>query len=274
MEIARDFVITNRATGEEIKRDDFKNKILFLDFFAYWCSPCNTSSPEVEEQISEYYKKMGGNLHGVEVVVIGVNIESSNPAATDQFVSNVGFKTVADDFGSSGGAWAQFGAGGIPHFVVMNGTAGGSHQQWEVLHSGAGFSGAGYYRGIIDTIEPGSQPEIRVEQPTGVSLKDGAVTKSFGKKRVGSKATKKTFTIRNTGKATLNGLRIVRSGRNRKDFKVSRLSSTSLEPGEKMTFKVRFSPKGKGNRIAKLKIRSNDANENPFDIRLRGRGVK
>jgi hypothetical protein len=37
---------------------------------------------------------------------------------------------------------------------------------------------------------------------------------------------------------------------------------------------VTFKPKAKGNRNAAIHIRSNDADENPFDIKLTGLGKK
>ena len=45
-----------------------------------------------------------------------------------------------------------------------------------------------------------------------------------------------------------------------------------LAPGEAMNVYVSFKPVGKGNRNAVLKISSNDKNESPFDIKLRGLG--
>jgi hypothetical protein len=49
---------------------------------------------------------------------------------------------------------------------------------------------------------------------------------------------------------------------------------TSLAPGSSTTFKVIFKPSAKGTRKANIHIKSNDADENPFDIKLTGQGVK
>ncbi len=275
VETASDFTITNRATGKEIRRDDFKGKIVFLDLFAYWCPPCASSSPVVETEIAKYYQSRGGNPHGVEVEVVGVNIESESPSSTDSFISKVGFKTVADDFGNSG-AWAQFGQGGIPHFVIINGVKGGSHQEWEVLHSDSGFRGSAFYRNLMDSIKPGEEarsPEIEVQNPPGSQLKDGESKRSFGTVLVRSKSAAKTFIIKNRGKANLSGLGIAKGGIHRSDFTAGPLGKTTLLPGEQTTFKVTFAPKGKGKRTASIKISSNDSDENPFDIPLAGMGV-
>ena len=277
VQIASNFTVTNRETGKPIRRNDFEGKILFLDFFAYWCGPCRTSSPAVEAEIAKYYEKTGGNPQGVKVVVIGVNIESESPASTNEFIASVGFKTVADDFGAADGAWAQFGKGGIPHFVIINGVKGGSHQQWEVLHSDPGFRGSAFYRSLIDSIgRPGTvqTPEIAVEQPKGSGLEDGKANKNFGTFKVGKSGTVRTFSIRNTGNAPLTGLAITKTGLNKKDFIVTAPLVSTLHPGVTTSFKVMFKPTAKGTRKAAIRITNNDPDENPFDITLTGTAVR
>jgi thiol-disulfide isomerase/thioredoxin len=277
VQIASNFTVTNRETGKPIRRNDFEGKIVFLDFFAYWCGPCRTSSPTVEAEIAKYYQKKGGNPQGIEVVVIGVNVESQSPSSTDEFITSVGFKTVADDFGAAGGAWAQFGRGGIPHFVIINGVKGGSHKQWEVLHSDSGFRGSVFYRNLINSIEPAETvqtPEIIVEQPKGSGLEDGTANKFFGTSKVGSRGTVRTFTIRNSGDAPLTGLAITKTGLNTKDFIVTAPVVSTLSPGETTSFKVTFKPTATGTRKAAIRLKSNDSDENPFDIKLTGTAVR
>lgn len=115
-------------------------------------------------------------------------------------------------------------------------------------------------------------PEIVVEQPTGTGLTDGTAKKSFGTVKVGKTSTAKTFTIKNTGKASLTGIAITKNGTQAKDFIVSTPSVTSVAPGKSATFTVKFKPTAKGTRNAAIHIKSNDANENPFDIKLTGIG--
>jgi hypothetical protein len=116
-------------------------------------------------------------------------------------------------------------------------------------------------------------PEIAVEQPKGRSLKDGN-TKSFGRIKVGKAGSSKVFAIRNLGSGALKGLVIRKSGKHAKDFSVTKPARTSLAPNGSTTFKVTFKPKAKGKRNAFIQIISNDADENPFDIKLSGFGIK
>jgi Lamin Tail Domain/Abnormal spindle-like microcephaly-assoc'd, ASPM-SPD-2-Hydin len=119
-----------------------------------------------------------------------------------------------------------------------------------------------------------SDPEIVVEQPAKTGLVDGTTKKSFGKIAVGKKSPAKIFTIINTGKADLTGLVITKNGKHAKDFLVTALTKTTVAPGTSATFKVTFKPKAKGARNAAIQIKSNDADENPFDIKLTGTAGK
>jgi uncharacterized membrane protein len=116
-------------------------------------------------------------------------------------------------------------------------------------------------------------PEIAVQQSSGGSLVDGAAKRSFGTVTIG-RSKSKAFTIRNVGSATLKGLAITKDGANKGDFTVTPIARTSLAAGGKTTFRVTFKPGAKGTRNAAIHIRSNDANESPFDIRLAGAAVK
>ena len=58
------------------------------------------------------------------------------------------------------------------------------------------------------------------------------------------------------------------------EFTVGLPGKKALAPGASTTFKVTFKPAAAGSRIAVIKIASNDSNENPFDIKLTGTGIK
>ena len=115
-------------------------------------------------------------------------------------------------------------------------------------------------------------PEIAVEQPSGTDLTDGTSTIAYGSSNVGVGVTK-TFTIRNTGTASLTGLAVTKDGTNSADFTLGSLGATSLAAGGSTTFDVTFTPAASGSRTAAIHIASNDADENPFDIALTGTGV-
>lgn len=116
-------------------------------------------------------------------------------------------------------------------------------------------------------------PEIDVQQPVGTSLVDGTSKKSFGTVVVGQSGPTKTFTIFDTGTAKLTGLAILVDGTNAGDFIITPLTKTALTPDTSTNFKVAFMPTASGTRTAAIHIKSNDANESPFDIKLAGSGA-
>lgn len=116
-------------------------------------------------------------------------------------------------------------------------------------------------------------PEIAVKQGS-TNLVDGKAKSDFGTVKVGKKSKAKTYTITNKGKATLKNLKITASGAKKKDYVIAPPGATTLAAGKSTTFKITFKPTGKGPRNAALKIASNDADENPFDIKLTGIGKK
>jgi hypothetical protein len=130
--------------------------------------------------------------------------------------------------------------------------------------------GVGSYGGAdFKTVQ---QPEIAVQQPAGRNLTDNKSKIQFGTVRIGKTGAARKFTIRNSGKAPLTGLSLRKTGKQAADFQVGKLSRTSIPAGGTATFSVSFKPKATGVRNAALAIRSNDADENPFDIKLTGQG--
>lgn len=119
---------------------------------------------------------------------------------------------------------------------------------------------------------PPTVPEIDIQQPTGNSLEDGLTKVAFGTVTIGDRGKPKTFRIKNTGNGKLTGLLVTRKGVNEWDFKVIQAPQTSLAPGTSTTFTVTFKPSGKGSRTATIHIKSNDADEGSFDLKLAGRG--
>ncbi|MES2922756.1 MAG: choice-of-anchor D domain-containing protein [Verrucomicrobiota bacterium] len=118
-----------------------------------------------------------------------------------------------------------------------------------------------------------TEPEIVVKQPVRSSLVDGSSKMSFGTTKVNKLGATRTFTIKNTGTATLTGISVSKKGDHKKDFTLTAPVKTSLAPGASVTFKVRFKPTARKTRNASIHIRSNDADENPFDIKLTGFGA-
>ncbi len=150
--ISDDFTLIDRRTKEEVSLRDFAGKVIVLDFFAYWCAPCAFSSPDIEENIQKFYHERNGTPSGIPVQVLAINVESGDPASTDEFVERTNLNLVIDD--PNAVAWGFYNeTNGIPLFVVINGVANSpSHQQWEVLHNAPSYPGAAFLRQVIDSV--------------------------------------------------------------------------------------------------------------------------
>jgi len=164
-ELAPDFTLSVWDGDESVSLSDYEGSIVVLDFFAYWCPPCVTSSPDLEENVQQYYEQRGGTPEGIPVQVLAVNIESGRPDSTDAFIEEAGLELVLDD-SAARAVYSHYSTGGIPLFAIINGVAGSpSHQQWEILHHQAGYSGAEYFRSVINRVEAGDE-----QPPPAVSL--------------------------------------------------------------------------------------------------------
>ena len=158
------FDLPRWKTGERVRLEDFAGKILVLDFFAYWCVPCEPASRELERGVQQYYDVRRGNPKGIPVQVVSVNLEPSLPERTDEFVHKTGSSFIVDDV--TGRLLEQAGGAGIPFLVIVDGS--GSRPgmpKFEVVYKHAGFEGLRKTRQIIDRIGGGSAVSARTNLP-------------------------------------------------------------------------------------------------------------
>ncbi len=152
--------------------------------------------------------------------------------------------------------------------VKFNPTTLGVKGAWIAVVSDDSDEAVHYIR-LTGTAAP--PPEIAIEQPAGTSLTAGVSSVNFGTINTGSTASL-IFTVRNSGTGNLSGLAVSGVGDHPGDFTVTGPAAT-VAPNKSATFTVKFSPSDVGARQAVLRVASNDADENPFDIQLTGNGV-
>jgi len=100
----------------------YKNKVVYLDFWASWCGPCRKSFPWLNE-VEAKYKKQG-------LVVIGVNLDSEVELAK-QFLKEVpaNFRVYSDPDGKLAEKYKLV---GMPSSFVIDGKG-------KVRHRHVGF---------------------------------------------------------------------------------------------------------------------------------------
>ncbi|MBI2516464.1 MAG: TlpA family protein disulfide reductase [Opitutae bacterium] len=68
--------------GKVVSSDQFKGKVVILDFWATWCPPCRAEIPGFVELQKTYGEK--------GLVVVGVSFDRDEPAAVKKFVERFG----------------------------------------------------------------------------------------------------------------------------------------------------------------------------------------
>ena len=141
---------------------------------------------------------------------------------------------------------------------------------YEKDDSYAGLKDAAWLDGVA---LPQTTQEIAVLDPKRNSIESGQYTATFPATPSGTRSKPLTFTIKNTGSATLQQLKLSVKGTNAADFNVSALAATTIAPGKSATFTVEFTPKSINLRTAVVLIRSNDRSESQFAIAVQGNGI-
>ena len=73
------FTLKNSA-GEDVSLSRFKGKVVFLNFWASWCSPCKEELPKLNEFINKYSAS--------DAVVLAINVDKKRSHA-DGFLEGV-----------------------------------------------------------------------------------------------------------------------------------------------------------------------------------------
>ena len=132
----------------------------------------------------------------------------------------------------------------------------------------------------ILTNAPSAEPDILVLGTNGAAITNGDVTPitsdgtDFGSNTVSSGYTDHTFTITNSGAATLHVSGVSTSGAQAADFLLISVPATSVDAGQTTTFIIRFTPGTLGARNATLHVTSDDADEGDYTFAVTGNGYE
>ena len=137
-EVVQNFTLTDRATGRAVSLADFAGKIVFLEWFAWWCPFCQAAAPQVRSGIVDYYSSRGGNPAGLPVLHVSVNLQGGQELQSQQFIDAYRLGQTLNDFNRA--VADRFQVGGQPIFAIVNGVAGSaSHRQWELVFTQLGY---------------------------------------------------------------------------------------------------------------------------------------
>ena len=162
------FELSQWKSNKSTRLQDFSGEIVVLDFFAHWCLPCNRTTQEMQ-LLQEHYSQAGGNLQGIPVNVITVNIDQSNPRGTAAFIKRNKPEQVVED--PEGDLMKQLGGLALPYLVIIDGrnaqTANGG---FEIIHRKTGAQNSGPIRTVIDTIGSASDESALVSSQSSVTI--------------------------------------------------------------------------------------------------------
>lgn len=86
--VAPNFSLPN-STNLSVTLDQFKGKVVYLDFWASWCGPCRQSFPWMNELTATYSPQ--------DLVIIGVNLDAKRSDADKFLASNPASFTILFD---------------------------------------------------------------------------------------------------------------------------------------------------------------------------------
>lgn len=96
-------------SNDLLQLDQYKGKVVYVDFWASWCVPCRKSFPWMNEMQQKY---------GKDLVVLGVNLDHEK-ALADQFIKETSpqFKIVFD---ANGQLATQYQVAAMPSSFILN----------------------------------------------------------------------------------------------------------------------------------------------------------
>jgi peroxiredoxin len=104
------FVLVDEA-GNKITSDQFRGKVVFLHFWATWCTPCVMEIPS----INQFYRRYSRN-DGIQFIFV---LYQDTPGNAMQFFSKVRF-SLPMAFDTNNETARAFGVTGVPETYIID----------------------------------------------------------------------------------------------------------------------------------------------------------
>jgi thiol-disulfide isomerase/thioredoxin len=98
--------------GQPVSLSDLRGRIVVLNVWATWCSPCRKEMPALDRLQARFDQK------DVEVVALSIDRKGLDPVR--RFLASVGVRHLAPYIDESGGASRSLGLVGLPGTLVID----------------------------------------------------------------------------------------------------------------------------------------------------------
>ncbi len=105
-------VLFEDFSGNEINLNNYKKKLVILNFWATWCAPCKREMPSLDNL---YQNNKFKNLE-----IFAVNVDKKNPVKTKNFFTDLNIKKLKIFFDPKSNFVKEFKLKGIPTTILIN----------------------------------------------------------------------------------------------------------------------------------------------------------
>jgi thiol-disulfide isomerase/thioredoxin len=111
--------------GLKVNSNDFKNKIVVIDFWATWCAPCKKSFPGMQLAVNKYAEDKNVKFYFLSTMEVDKNFKKNSQAYLKE--NNYNFQQLFDEPNSRNGSHDRvfstfssiFNSSGIPRKVIL-----------------------------------------------------------------------------------------------------------------------------------------------------------
>jgi len=105
-------IVFKDSSGEDVSLDDFKGKLLILNFWATWCAPCREEMPSLDS--------LQSNSNFDNLKIFPINLGQENFSKSDSFFKEIGIQNLDIYFDAPITLAKKLSLRGVPTTILFN----------------------------------------------------------------------------------------------------------------------------------------------------------